>query len=163
HGRRRVRDDRRGAASPVSAVSRNCAGGGTEGNVRPAVRALQRSLFRVRTARRIGKRRARPTRAANMIRSTTAVACLAATLALVPVAAHGQATPVPFTVNVRVIDSAAAPIAGADVAVVRGIDNVVASGSSNVDGRTMLVVKDGSGDFEIVVRKIGYLRGDQFF
>ena len=98
-----------------------------------------------------------------MIRSTTAVACLAATLALVPVAAHGQATPVPFTVNVRVIDSAAAPIAGADVAVVRGIDNVVASGSSNVDGRTMLVVKDGSGDFEIVVRKIGYLRGDQFF
>ena len=84
-------------------------------------------------------------------------------LALAPVAARAQAKPAPFTVTVRVVDSAAAPIAGADVAVVRGIDDVVASNPSNGDGRATLIVKDGAGDLEIVVRKIGYLRADQFF
>jgi hypothetical protein len=98
-----------------------------------------------------------------MMRVVRGTACLVAALVLVPAAARGQATLAPFTVNVRVVDSAAAPIAGADVAVVRGIDDVVASGPSNADGRVNLAVKDGSGEFEIVVRKIGYLRADQFF
>jgi hypothetical protein len=47
--------------------------------------------------------------------------------------------------------------------VVRGIAEVAASATTDAAGRASLTLNDAQGDYEIVVRKIGWLRGDQFF
>ena len=68
-----------------------------------------------------------------------------------------------LAVNVRVVDSTSAPIAGADVAIVRGLNEPVANGSTDDRGRLSLTLTDPQGDYQLVVRKIGFNRTDQFF
>lgn len=87
------------------------------------------------------------------------VLCL---LALCPALARSQASP-NVTIAVRVVDSANAPIAGADVSVVRDVSVAVAHAATNAAGRTWLSVPRADGDFQLEVRKIGFQRGYRFF
>ena len=87
------------------------------------------------------------------------VLCL---LALCPALARSQASP-KVTIAVRVVDSANAPIAGADVSVVRDVSAAVAHAATNAAGRTWLSVPRADGDFQLEVRKIGFQRGYRFF
>jgi hypothetical protein len=65
-------------------------------------------------------------------------------------------------VRVRVVDSAGAPIANVEVSALRGLATVVAGAPTDSLGRRSFTVPHGS-DYEVVARRIGYQRGDQFF
>ena len=75
------------------------------------------------------------------------------------VSARGQHDAI---VRVRVVDSAGAPIANAEVSALRGLTTVVAGGPTDSLGRRSFTVPHGS-DYEVVARRIGYQRGTQFF
>jgi len=81
-----------------------------------------------------------------------------------PASAPGS-TPTAQTVIVRVhvADSAGAPIAGAEVSIVHGLARIVARGLSNERGEQSFTIPRTGADNELVVRKIGYRRADQFF
>lgn len=66
-------------------------------------------------------------------------------------------------VQVRVVDSAGAPIAGADVSILRGLQQVLANGATDDRGRRTLVMPREDGDYQISARRIGYTRTDRFF
>lgn len=95
--------------------------------------------------------------------------CLAATLAIaLSWSASSRAVaqvpaPAPHPVSLRVLDSAGVAIEGADVSVVQGINDVRAAGTTDVRGRLSLNVQGPEGDYQVVVRKIGFYRADQFF
>jgi carboxypeptidase family protein len=74
----------------------------------------------------------------------------------------GQA-PQGVTVVVRVSDSTNAPVADADVSVVRGVANVVAHTTTNAAGRARLSVPPGEANLQLVARKIGYQPLYRFF
>jgi hypothetical protein len=78
------------------------------------------------------------------------------------VAAQAPVRP-PIVVNVHVMDSAGVGVDAADVAVVHGINDVRANGTTDGRGRVSLTVADPQGDYQLVVRRIGFARGDQFF
>jgi hypothetical protein len=65
-------------------------------------------------------------------------------------------------VRVRVVDSAGAAIANAEVSVLRGLTTVVPGGPTDSLGRRSFTVPQGGG-YEVVARRIGYQRGNQFF
>ena len=68
-------------------------------------------------------------------------------------------------VRVTARDSSGAPIANAEVALTRGLHDVLAHASTDSAGSALLSV-DGlrdSTDLQVVMRKIGYQRGDRFF
>src|ERR1043165_6984698 len=65
-------------------------------------------------------------------------------------------------VRVRVIDTAGRPIAAADVRSTRGVD-VVAGGVTDSSGLFTFKVPRGGDEYQLVVRRIGYARGDHFF
>ena len=65
-------------------------------------------------------------------------------------------------VRVRVVDSAGAPIAKAEVMALRGLTTVVPGALTDSLGRRSFTVPHG-GDYEVVARRIGYQRGGQFF
>lgn len=67
-------------------------------------------------------------------------------------------------VRVTATDSSGAPVTAAELAVVRGLRDVVARGRTDDAGLATLSfeVKDSS-DFQVTMRKIGYTRGDRFF
>jgi hypothetical protein len=73
-------------------------------------------------------------------------------------AQHGQTV-----VQVRVVDTAGAPVANVDVAILHGLNTVAASGTTDDAGMRALTIPRGGGDFQIVVRRIGFQRSDQFF
>ena len=73
------------------------------------------------------------------------------------------ASPPAHSISLRVVDSAGLVIDGADVSVVQGINDVRASGTTDMRGRVSLSVVGPDGDYQVVVRKIGFLREDQFF
>ncbi len=84
--------------------------------------------------------------------------------------AAAQASPAPQTpaipplvVSVHVIDSAGIAIEGADVAVLVGLSESKAAGTADPSGHVSLTVPEPRGDYQLVVRKIGYNRSDQFF
>lgn len=81
-------------------------------------------------------------------------------LAAIPLASVGAQRDA--LVRVRVIDSAGAPIANAEVSALRGLTTIVAGGPTDSLGRRSFTVPQGSG-YEIVARRIGYQRGEQFF
>jgi predicted RecA/RadA family phage recombinase len=66
-------------------------------------------------------------------------------------------------VRVFVVDSAGAAVTGADLAVVRGLNAVIAHGSTDQYGRATLGFASDDGEYDIVVRKIGYPRSDRVF
>jgi hypothetical protein len=76
---------------------------------------------------------------------------------LVSASAQGSAL-----VRVRVVDSAGAPVANAEVSALRGLVMVVPGGPTDSLGRRSFTVPRGS-DYEVVARRIGYSRGEQFF
>jgi hypothetical protein len=65
-------------------------------------------------------------------------------------------------VRVRVVDSAGAPVANAEVSALRGLTTVVPGGPTDSLGRRSFTVPHGS-DYEVIARRIGYQRGAQFF
>ncbi len=69
----------------------------------------------------------------------------------------------PLVVSVHVIDSTGIAIEGADVAVLVGLAESKATGNTDPSGRASLTVTEPRGDYQLVVRKIGYNRSDQFF
>jgi hypothetical protein len=77
----------------------------------------------------------------------------------------GAQTQRPTVLRVVATDSSGAPVSSAELTVVRGVRDVVAHGSTDSLGQATLVVpgvKDTT-DLQIVMRKIGYARGDRFF
>jgi hypothetical protein len=80
--------------------------------------------------------------------------------ALIPLAsARGQQG---VLVRVRVVDSAGAPVANAEVSALRGLTTIVSGGPTDSLGRRSFTVPHGAG-YEVVARRIGYERGQQFF
>jgi hypothetical protein len=86
---------------------------------------------------------------------------LAATLGSVPVA-RAQSTGRTM-VFVRIVDSAGAPVAGAELSALRGLTTIVARGATDDAGRGFIVVQRAAGAYQLVARKIGYRRADLFF
>ena len=68
-----------------------------------------------------------------------------------------------LSVEIHVRDTANVPIHGVDVAIVRGINEVKASGMTADDGSVVLQVEVTPGELQLVTRKIGYERADRFF
>ena len=65
--------------------------------------------------------------------------------------------------RVGVVDSAGAPVAGADVAIVRGMSETAAHATTDNAGRALLTIDRGGDPNQLVVRKIGFERGYRFF
>jgi hypothetical protein len=83
-------------------------------------------------------------------------------LAFCPTLALGQA-PASVTIAIRVVDSANAPVAGADLSVVRDVSASLAHGTTNTAGHARLSMLRSAGDLQLAVRKIGYQRSYRFF
>lgn len=79
--------------------------------------------------------------------------------------ARGQRAPTPrqSVVRVFVVDSSGSAVTGAELAVLRGLNEVIAHGATDQYGRASLHFAAESGDYDIVIRKLGYPRSDRFF
>jgi hypothetical protein len=66
-------------------------------------------------------------------------------------------------VRVFVVDSSGAAVTSAELAVLRGLNDVIAHGTTDQYGRASLAFAADSGEYDVVVRKIGYPRSDRFF
>jgi len=78
-------------------------------------------------------------------------------------AAHAQERTA-LQVRVRLADAATgAPVAGAEVSVVQGLRRAVTQALTDDAGQRVLTVAADSGEYQVVVRKIGYRRADRFF
>jgi hypothetical protein len=67
---------------------------------------------------------------------------------------------------VRIVahDSSGAPVTGAEITVRTGLKDVVAQTTTDSEGHAAVnVTAKDSTDFQLTMRKIGYLRGDRFF
>jgi hypothetical protein len=62
-----------------------------------------------------------------------------------------------------VLDSGAVAVGGAEVAVVQGLNDTRASGTTDPRGLASLTISDPDGNYQIVVRKIGFIRAAEFF
>ena len=69
----------------------------------------------------------------------------------------------PTTVRVHVADSAGVPIADAEVTLLRGLREAVATARTSASGDHDFIVELDSSDYSVVARKIGFARGDRFF
>jgi hypothetical protein len=76
--------------------------------------------------------------------------------------AQGQ-SPAEIVVRVRVVDTTHAPIAGAEVSVVRDLNTQIASGVTDALGLRDLRVPRIMDAYQVVVRRIGYERTERFF
>src|SRR4051812_8167224 len=65
------------------------------------------------------------------------------------------------TVRVTVIDTARAPLAGADIVAMRNVTTSVAMAVTDAHGVAILAVT-GDHDIELAARRIGYRRGSRF-
>lgn len=65
-------------------------------------------------------------------------------------------------VRVRVTGPTGAPVEGATVSLVRGVRDIVAQGTTGADGVRVLAAPIADGEVQLVVRRIGFLRADQF-
>jgi hypothetical protein len=88
----------------------------------------------------------------------------AAVLGLFTLSAVAQAQSDRGFVRITARDSSGAPIPAAEITVRSGLKDIVAQTTTDEQGRGFVSVplKDSS-DFQITMRKIGYLRGDRFF
>ena len=94
--------------------------------------------------------------------SAAVLASVLASTASIRVVAQAPAPP-SHPISLRVLDSAGVAIEGADVSVVQGINDVRATGTTDARGRLSLSVEGPDGDYQVVARKIGFYRADQFF
>jgi hypothetical protein len=88
-------------------------------------------------------------------------ALLLAVATLAPVARAQR--PDTSVVRVRVSDSAGVAIPDAEVSVVRALNTVLATGTTDSAGRRVFTLSGVTGDVELIVRRIGYRRADRFF
>jgi hypothetical protein len=93
-----------------------------------------------------------------MLARHAVIAIMAAYAAQPALAQHPLAV-----VRVRVVDTLGKPVPNADVSAVRGLKETVASGLTDSAGRRVLSVPRGDDEYQIVVRRIGFQRADQFF
>ena len=80
--------------------------------------------------------------------------------------AHAQTTDArraPATLRVYVTDSIGAPIVDAEVTILRGLKQSVATARTDAAGAHAFIVDLDSSDYSVVARKVGYTRGDRFF
>src|SRR6185369_456701 len=99
-------------------------------------------------------------------RFTRIAANAALSLAAVAVMAHAQATDArktPSTIRVYVADSLGMAVADAEVTLLRGLKEKVATARTNAAGEHAFIVDLDSSDYSVMARKIGYARGDRFF
>jgi hypothetical protein len=68
-----------------------------------------------------------------------------------------------MVVHLRVVDSIGTPVAGAEVTAIHALDVIGATVMTDQAGQQQLTVPRLGDDIELVVRKIGFLRGDHFF
>ncbi len=69
----------------------------------------------------------------------------------------------PLTIIVHVVDSGAVAVGGAEVAVVQGLNDARGSGTTDARGLASLTISNPEGSYQIIVRKIGFLREAEFF
>ncbi len=103
-------------------------------------------------------------RANTLTRHSAGIA--AALLIGLPPAIGAQATDArraPTVVTVRVADSLGLVVPDAEVTLMRGLKEMVASARTNASGEHEFIVDLDSTDYSIVARKIGFARGDRFF
>ena len=83
----------------------------------------------------------------------------------VPATSNGQAsTPGRSAlVQVRVVDSSGTPVAGAEVAVMRGLTVLAGRASTDSRGDASITISGTGAAADLLVRKIGYVRVDRFF
>lgn len=86
----------------------------------------------------------------------------ATALAVVCAAGAWAQSPRSIVIRVRVVDSVSGVIPGADVSILQGLQSVLAHGVTDERGIRQLSVPRTGGDYQIVVRKIGYTRSDRF-
>lgn len=67
------------------------------------------------------------------------------------------------TVRVVVRDSALHPLRGANVTIVHGLNDVLASSVTDDRGLALLTAATGSGDYQLVVRRVGFEPIERFF
>jgi hypothetical protein len=79
-----------------------------------------------------------------------------------PRVARGQSTVV-SQVQVRVRRSGGLAVSGAEVVVVRGLNEVVASATTNDGGLVAFKLAAAQEDYQLVARKVGFRRTEQFF
>jgi hypothetical protein len=78
-------------------------------------------------------------------------------------AAQTRSLPRAF-VQITAKDSSGAVIPSAEIVVTRGLKEVVAQGTTNDEGKSVVSVEvKDSTDFQVTMRKIGYVRSDRFF
>ncbi|MGH9888903.1 MAG: carboxypeptidase regulatory-like domain-containing protein, partial [bacterium] len=75
----------------------------------------------------------------------------------------GAQQPAPIVVRVRVVDTSGTPIPDANVTIVQGLQELLASGASDNGGNRQLSIPRRVGDYQLVVRRIGFQRADRFF
>ena len=80
-------------------------------------------------------------------------------LLALPCVAGAQET----VVRVRVVDTAGSPMVNADVAALRGLNTAVAGGPTDSAGRRTFKIPRDGGEYQVVARRIGFQRGEQFF
>lgn len=66
-------------------------------------------------------------------------------------------------VRLFVVDSSGTAVTGAELAILRGLTDVIAHGTTDRYGRASLGFPAKSGEYDVVVRKIGYPRSDRVF
>ena len=71
--------------------------------------------------------------------------------------------PIPVRVRVTVTDSLGSPVPGAEVSVVRGVNQVVSIGTADQYGERVLTATLDSSPTQIVARRVGFERGSRFF
>ncbi|MEP6619875.1 MAG: carboxypeptidase regulatory-like domain-containing protein [bacterium] len=82
------------------------------------------------------------------------------TLGVVPCAARAQLPRIVIVVHVT--DSLRAPVENADVSVVRGVKDVLASGVTDRGGQRRLALDAREEDYQVVARKVGFARSSVF-
>ncbi len=87
---------------------------------------------------------------------------LATALLLVATSIAGAQRPT-VAVRITVVDSSGSPVSGADVAIVRGMNETAAHAATDNAGRALLTFDRGGDPNQLVVRKIGFERGYRFF
>ena len=68
-----------------------------------------------------------------------------------------------IVIRVRVVDTLGAPIDGANVSVLRGLKEVVSSGTTDTNGTRQFVVPRDTNDYQVSARRIGFRRTDRLF
>jgi hypothetical protein len=83
--------------------------------------------------------------------------------AIVPATRVESQASTPRQLAVRVSDSAGAPVAGAEITIVRGLNSVIAHATTDQSGRKTINVSSEGGELQAVARKIGFAPGSWFF